>query len=99
MITFDDEMKKLPIQRREKIEARTQELLRELKMIREIQERLGLSQENLAVFKLKNGDENLTLGTLASVVSALGGEWEIQLKFPDMEAIRLISSNDFLTEC
>ena len=104
MITFDDEMNKLSSERRARIEAKTQELFREVKLLREVRQRLGLSPEELpeklgvqqpAISKLENGEKTLTLGKLTSVVSALGGEWEITLKFPQMEAITLTSSEDF----
>ncbi len=105
MITFDDEMNKLPPERRARIEAKTQQLWREAQMIRQIRQELGLSQEELAqrlgvqqpaISKLENGEKNLTLGTLANVVTALGGEWELNLKFPHVEAITLSSKDDFL---
>lgn len=104
MITFDDEMQKLSPARRAKIEAKTQELQQELKLIREIRQKLGLSQEELAerigvqqpaISKLEKGQQTLTLGKLTSVVTALGGEWEINLKFPDRESITITSSEEF----
>ena len=48
MITFDSEMQKLSPERRVKIEARTQELLNQLNMIRQIREELSLSQSDLS---------------------------------------------------
>jgi mRNA-degrading endonuclease RelE of RelBE toxin-antitoxin system len=45
MITFDEEMDKLPSERRAKIEAKTQELLQEMQIIDELLQRLGLSSE------------------------------------------------------
>jgi transcriptional regulator with XRE-family HTH domain len=98
MITFDEEMQKLPPERRARIEARTQELLTQLNTIKQIREELGMSQTDLAdrlgvqqstVSKLENDQSNLTLGKLATVVEALGGEWKITLKFPTTEEIEL----------
>jgi len=43
MITFDEEMDKLPSERRAKIEAKTQELLQEMQIIDELLQRLRLS--------------------------------------------------------
>jgi mRNA-degrading endonuclease RelE of RelBE toxin-antitoxin system len=47
MITFDEEMDKLPSERRAKIEAKTQELLQEIQIIDELRQRLGLSSEEI----------------------------------------------------
>jgi transcriptional regulator with XRE-family HTH domain len=103
MITFDSEMQKLPPERRARIEARTQELLKQSNMIRLLREELGWSQSDLAerlgvqqsaVSKLENDPESVTLGKLANVVTALGGEWKIVLKFPTTEEIELSSSDD-----
>jgi transcriptional regulator with XRE-family HTH domain len=102
MITFDEEMQKLPPERRARIEAKTQELQNQLNTIKQIREDLGLSQTELAqrmgvqqstVSKLENDRSNLTLGKLATVVDALGGEWKITLKFPTTEEIELTSSD------
>lgn len=38
----------------------------------------------------------LTLGALSEIISALSGEWEITVKLPDSEVIRLTGSEDFL---
>ena len=101
MITFDSEMEKLSPEWRIKIEAKTQELLNQVNMIRQIREELGWSQSDLAerlgvkqstVSKLENAPDNITLGKLANVVKALGGEWKIVLKFPTTEEIELSSS-------
>jgi transcriptional regulator with XRE-family HTH domain len=105
MITFDEEMQKLPPERRARIEAKTQELLNQLNTIKQIREELGLSQTDLAqrlgvqqstVSKLENDRSNLTLGKLATIVNALGGEWKITLKFPESEEIEL-SNREFLS--
>jgi transcriptional regulator with XRE-family HTH domain len=101
MITFDSEMQKLPPERRARIEAKTQELLKQVNTIEQIREELGWSQSDLAerlgvqqstVSKLEKAPENLTLGKLANIVTALGGEWKIVLKFPNTEEIELSSS-------
>jgi DNA-binding XRE family transcriptional regulator len=100
--TLDSEMEKLPPERRARIEARTKELLKQANMIRLLREELGYSQSDLAerlgvqqstVSKLENAPESLTLGKLANVVTALGGEWKIVLKFPTTEEIELSSTD------
>jgi transcriptional regulator with XRE-family HTH domain len=103
MIIFDEEMQKLPPERRARIEAKTGELLTQLNTIRQIREELGLSQTDLAqrlgvqqstVSKLENDQSTLTLGKLATVIEALGGEWKITLKFPTTEEIELSSNSN-----
>ncbi len=100
MISFDEEMQKLSPERRARIEARTQDLLKQVNMIRLLREELGWSQTDLAerlgvqqsaVSKLENNPDSITIGKLANVVTALGGEWKIVLKFPSTEEIELSS--------
>jgi transcriptional regulator with XRE-family HTH domain len=100
MISFDAEMQKISPERRARIEARTQDLLKQVNMIRLLREELGWSQADLAerlgvqqsaVSKLENNPDNITIGKLANVVTALGGEWKIVLKFPSTEEIELSS--------
>lgn len=98
MITFDEEMDKLPSERREKIEAKTQELLQEMQIIDELCQRLGLSSEDITeneqpYFSAKSDDlkQHLTLENLTYIISELGGEWELILKFPEREVIKLSS--------
>jgi ribosome-binding protein aMBF1 (putative translation factor) len=47
MTTFDSEMKKVPPERRARIEAKTQELLKQVNMIRLLREELGWSQSDI----------------------------------------------------
>ncbi len=92
MITFDEEMDKLPSERRAKIEAKTQELLQEMQIIDELLQRLGLASEEITeseseqpCFSAKSDDlkQHLTLENLTSMMRELGGEWELTLKFPE----------------
>lgn len=100
MITFDEEMDKLPSERRVKIEAKTQELLQEMQIIDELCQRLGLSSEEIteseseqSCFSTKSDDlkQHLTLENLTHTISELGGEWELLLKFPEREVIKFSS--------
>jgi len=100
MITFDEEMDKLPSERRAKIEAKTQELLQEMQIIDELLQRLGLSSEEITeseseqpCFSAKSDDlkQHLTLENLTSMMRELGGEWELILKFPEQQVIKLSS--------
>jgi transcriptional regulator with XRE-family HTH domain len=55
--------------------------------------RIGVEQP--AISKLENGDRRLTLEALSDIITALGGEWEITVKLPDSEVMRLTGSEDF----
>jgi transcriptional regulator with XRE-family HTH domain len=56
--------------------------------------RIGVKQP--AISKLENGDRRLTLEALSESITALGGEWEIIVKLPNIEVIRLTGSEDFV---
>jgi transcriptional regulator with XRE-family HTH domain len=97
-------MAQLNPERRAKIEARTDKLHREYLILRSLREQLNLRQEELAertgikqptISKLENGDRRLTLETLSNIIAALGGEWEINVKLPGGESVRLIGSEEF----
>lgn len=77
------------------VEARTQEMLREMPLV-ELRRQLNLTQEALAealgtsqasVSKLERRSD-IYLSTLRRYVEAMGGELEITARFPD-EVIRL----------
>jgi hypothetical protein len=102
MITFDEEMDKLPSERRAKIEAKTQELLQEMQIIDELLQRLGLASEEITeseseqpCFSAKSDDlkQHLTLENLTRMMRELGGEWELTLKFSEQQVIKLSSES------
>jgi transcriptional regulator with XRE-family HTH domain len=104
MITFDERMAQLNPERRAKIEARTDKLHREYLILRSLREQLNLTQEELAgrigvqqptISKLENGECRLTLETLSDIITALGGEWEINVRLPGSDSVRLIGSQEF----
>lgn len=97
-------MAQLSPERRAKIEAKTNEIHREYVVLRELRERLNLTQGEMAqrigvkqpaISKLESGDRRLTLETLSEIIAALGGEWELNVKLPGNEAMRLTGSEDF----
>ncbi len=97
-------MGQLAPERKAKIEARIEELHREYVTLRTLRERLNITQAEMAqrigvkqpsISKLENGDRRLTLETLSEVVTALGGEWELTVKLPNTEAVRLVGSETF----
>ena len=100
-------MGQLAPERRAKIEARTNELHREYLTLRELRERLNMTQVEMAqrigmkqpaISKLENGDRRLTLETLSEVITALGGEWELTVKLPNTEPVRLVGNEAFVPE-
>ena len=104
MVTFEESMGQLAPERRVKIEERTDELYREYVTLRTLRERLNITQVEMAqrigmkqpaISKLENGDRRLTLETLSEVVTALGGEWELTVKLPNTEAVRIVGSETF----
>jgi transcriptional regulator with XRE-family HTH domain len=56
-------------------------------------ERLGMKQPSIS--KLEKGDRRLTLEVLSDIITALGGEWGINVKLPGTKAMRLIGSEEF----
>jgi DNA-binding XRE family transcriptional regulator len=92
---FRDLMADWPPERIAAVEARTQEMLREMPLI-ELRRQLNVTQERLAdalgtsqasVSKLERRSD-IYLSTLRRYVEALGGTLEITARFPDGE-IRL----------
>jgi transcriptional regulator with XRE-family HTH domain len=59
----------------------------------EMASRVGVKQPEIS--KLENGERRLTLDVLSSIVAAVGGEWELTVKLPEIGTARLTSSEDF----
>jgi transcriptional regulator with XRE-family HTH domain len=104
MTKLEERMTQLTPERRAKIEARTDELHQEYLALRTLRKKLNLTQGEMAerlgvkqpsISKLENGDRRLTLETLSDIITALGGEWEINVKLPGTKAMRLIGSEEF----
>jgi len=97
-------MAQLSPERRARIEARTDELHQEYLAFKKLREMLNLTQSEMAtrigvkqpaISKLENGNRRLTLNTLSTVITSLGGEWELTVRLPDIGAVRLTGSEDF----
>lgn len=95
-ITHDEIMAALPEERRKKIESRSARLIAQ-ERIRSIRTSLGLSQKDLAallnvtqpaISKMER-QKDIQIGTLAGIISALGGTLEITARFPDHEDVRI----------
>ena len=94
--THDEIMASLPPARRARVENRATELITQ-ERLRRLRMSLGLSQKDLAdllnvtqpaISKMER-QKDMQVGTLASIIGALGGTLEIVAKFPDREAVRL----------
>jgi transcriptional regulator with XRE-family HTH domain len=97
-------MARLTPERRAKIEARTNDLHQEYLALQMLRQKLNLTQAEMAkklgvkqpaISKLENGDRRLTLKALSEIITALGGEWEINVKLPGLEVMRLTGSEEF----
>lgn len=90
-------MQEIPQARRNKIEARTQELIAEYMTLRDMRKARELTQERMAellnirqdsVSRLEKRTD-LLLSTLRSYVKAMGGELQLIAEFPDRPPVVL----------
>jgi DNA-binding XRE family transcriptional regulator len=97
MITIHDKLKRLPADRRKKIETRAQELISEEMSLRDLRKALELTQEHMAeilhirqegVSRLEKRSD-LLISTLRTYVEAMGGELKLIVKFPKRTPIVL----------
>ena len=95
--TLESIMNQLPVERREQIEARAEELIAEELSLRDLRKARDLTQKRMAemlnigqdsVSRLEQRSD-LLLSTLRSYVSAMGGSLELVARFPDRPAITL----------
>jgi transcriptional regulator with XRE-family HTH domain len=100
-------MARLPKARREKIEKRTDELYQEYLILRDLREMLNLTQNEMAekigikqpaMSKLESGERRLTFETFSKVITALGGDWELNVTLPNLGLVRLTGSQDALSK-
>jgi transcriptional regulator with XRE-family HTH domain len=91
MKTIDQVISRLPVQRREKIQARARELVAEETALRHLREARQLTQASMArllgigqdsVSRLESRSD-LLLSTLKSYVEAMGGSLKLVVEFPD----------------
>jgi DNA-binding XRE family transcriptional regulator len=95
---------RLPADRRQRIEKRTQELeaeylaLQELRQLvgitqSEVAQKLGIPQSNVSRLE-KNSD--MLISTLRGYVEALGGKLEIAIELPDQPSVKLHNLGDLV---
>jgi DNA-binding XRE family transcriptional regulator len=100
--TLDQVIAELPPDRRERVEARYQELRREVEGLRELRRIAGKAQAEIAaalnikqpsVSKIEK-QADMYLSTLRSYVEAVGGSLELTVKLPAHPALTLHSLGD-----
>jgi transcriptional regulator with XRE-family HTH domain len=100
MVTHLERMARLP---KAKIEKRTDELHQEYKILRDLREMLDLTQDEIAekigvkqpaVSKIESGERKLTFETFSKMITALGGEWELNIELPNLGVVKLTGSQD-----
>ncbi len=98
MKTLQDKLKGLPADRRKKIAARTDELMREEMTMRELRKARNITQARLAKeLKVKQEQisriekrSDLLISTLRRQVEALGGELTILASFPEGAPVKIV---------
>lgn len=102
MKTLQDKLKSLPAARRRKIEARTNQLIREEMTLRELRKARSLTQAKLArslhvkqeqVSRIEQRTD-LHISTLRRQVEAMGGELTILASFPNGAPVKLVGIGD-----
>lgn len=106
MTTLREMMDSLPVERRERVEARAQELIAEERTLQDLRKARELTQERMAEL-LGIGQESvsrlekrtdLLLSTLRSYVAAMGGRLRLVAEFPDRSAVDISSLSETTDE-
>lgn len=91
---FSNLLKKLPYERRERIETKAQALLLEL-ALQDLRQKRHLTQQQLAerlnlqqaaVSKMEN-QTDMHISTLQRIIAAMGGKLKLVAQFPDEEVV------------
>lgn len=97
MKSLDQKLKELSRERRERVEARTQQLIAEEMSLRDLRKALKKTQQTLAatlhigqdgISRLEQRSD-LMISTLRKYIQAMGGSLSIVAQFPDREPIRI----------
>jgi hypothetical protein len=102
MKTLQEKIKALPAARRKKIQARTDQLIREEMTLRELRKAKSITQAELARVLNVNQEQvsrleqrtDLHISTLRRQIEAMGGELMILASFPNLEPIKLVGIGD-----
>ena len=102
MRTLNDTIGKLPPARRQKVEARAQELIAEELTLQDIRKAQKLTQEQMASV-LNIGQDSISrlekrsdmmLSTMRSYIEAMGGSLELVARFPKRPPVIITSIKD-----
>lgn len=102
MRTLNDVIGKLPPARRQKVEARAQELIAEELTLQDIRKARKLTQEQMATV-LNIGQDSISrlekrsdmmLSTMRSYIEAMGGSLELVARFPKRAPVIITSIRD-----
>jgi transcriptional regulator with XRE-family HTH domain len=102
MRNLNDIMAKLPAARRQKVEARAQELIAEELTLQDLRKARQLTQEQMAQ-TLNIGQDSISrlekrsdmmLSTMRSYVQAMGGELELVVRFPERAPVVIKAIED-----
>lgn len=101
--TLKEKLKKLPLDRQKKIEARSVELIAEEMTKQELRQSLKFTQAQIAqILQIDQGNvsrieqrTDLMLSTLRKYIEALGGELQLVVRFPDDQVIALKEAFDY----
>jgi transcriptional regulator with XRE-family HTH domain len=102
MRTLNDVIGKIPAARRQKIEARAQELIAEELTLQDIRKARKLTQEQMAT-TLNIGQDSISrlekrsdmmLSTMRSYIEAMGGSLELVARFPKRAPVIIASMRD-----
>src|SRR5712691_10353534 len=102
--SLDQIIAELPPERRERVEARYQELRQEVEGLRELRRIAGKAQADIAtalnikqpsVSKIEK-QADMYLSTLRGYVEAIGGQLELVVKLPKRPALRIHQLGDAL---
>lgn len=103
--SITDVIASLPRDQQDQVEARYQELLREVEGLRELRQIAGKAQEDVAsalnikqpsVSKIEK-QADMYLSTLRSYVEAIGGQLELTVKLPSHPTLKLHSLGDVIS--
>ena len=100
--TLDEVVESLPAERRERVDARFQELKAEVEGLRELRQAAGKAQAEIAatlnikqpsVSKIEK-QADMYLSTLKNYIEAIGGQLELIVHLPHNRAMRLNAFGD-----
>lgn len=100
--TLDDKMKSISLERQQKIQKRTNQLIAEEMALRDLRKALNQTQKALSkklgieqdgISRIENRSDML-ISTLTKYVNAMGGTLNLTAEFPDRPPVKITSFED-----